>query len=120
MCWHPLWWLFNGTIFFWLWSIVAAVLAAIFEVPKCMGTLSVVPGVLLSCQGEIPMIGLLNLMSANVGIDLSPDPELNATIAMVDVYTQLVLPRRPLHVVVVGFPTSYIDGAACYAVHTTL
>ena len=47
--------------------------------------------------------GLLNLISSNVGVDHSPDLELNAMVATPDAYTQLVLPRQPLRVVVVGF-----------------
>ena len=91
-----------------------------FRVPKRVGTLSVVTGVLLCCQVEIPATGLWNLMSANVGVDYSPDHELNAMVATADAYTQLVLLRQPLHVVMVGFPIGCIDGATCYSVHAAL
>ena len=49
-----------------------------------------VPSVLLSCQVEIPATGVWHLMSASGGVDHSPDPELNAMVAMADAYTQLV------------------------------
>ena len=86
-----LWCRFKGTILFWSWSTVSAIPTGIFGVPKCVGTLSVVPSVLLSCQVEILAIGLWNLMSANVGVDHSPDLELNAMVATADAYTKLVL-----------------------------
>ena len=78
------------------------------------------PDVLLSCQVKIPMTGLLNLMSANVGVDHNPDLEHNTMVVTADAYTELVLPRYPLHVVVVGFLTGCIEGATCYSVHAAL
>ena len=59
-------------------------------------------------------------MSANVGVDHSPDLELNTMVAMADAYIEVVLPRQPLHIVVVGFPTGCIDSTACYPVHAAL
>ena len=52
-------------------------------------------------------------MSANGGVDHSPDPELNAMVATADAYTQLLFLRQPFQTVVRGFPTVFIDGAAC-------
>ena len=78
---------------------------------------AVVSGMLVVfCKLNIQVIGLRNLMSASVGVDHRPDPELTAMVATAAAYTLLVLRRQPLHVVVVGFPTICIDSAACYSV----
>lgn len=120
MCLHPLWCLFDETILLSSCLIVGAIPTSIFGVPKRVGTLSSVLGVLLSRQVEIPVTGLRNLMLANVGVDHRPDPEPTAMVATADTCKQLVLRRQPLHVVIVGFLAICIHGAACYSVGAAL
>ena len=52
-----------------------------------------VSSLLLAYEVEIPVIGLLNLMLANEGVDHSPNHKLNAMFTMAGAYTQLVLPQ---------------------------
>ena len=59
-------------------------------------------------------------MSANGGVDHYSHPELNAMVSTADTFTQLVFLRQPLRIVVWGFPTVCIHGAACCSVDAVL
>ena len=74
----------------------------------------------LQCEVEFLATGLWNLLSANGGVDHSPDHELNAMVATANAYTQLVFLRQPLQKVVRRFPTVCIESAACCSVDAAL